>query len=303
MADLGAGAVKIGEPKDPHGNEEVTSGNFLLDNRIHDVGMVDPGADAVWVGESSGNVIAHNEISNAFHSGIAVGWTWGYLQTAAYSNLIEFNNIHDIGRGVMGDLGCVYLLGVQPGTVVRNNYCHDVTRSDTSYGGWGFYTDEGSSRIVIENNVALHTEDAGFHHHYGQDDLVRNNIFAFGKNSQLRRTSEEAGHSFDFEHNIVIWDSGTLLEGAWTDNQFHFDDNLYFHAGGGGSSDIKFGNLSLAEWRKRGQDTHSLVADPLFVDPQNGNFALRSGSPAVTIGFKAIDLGTVGPRSERINPR
>jgi parallel beta-helix repeat protein len=296
MADLGAGGVKIGEPKDPNNYDEVTSGNIVSDNRIHDVGVVDPGADAVWIGESSGNTIAHNEIFNAYHSGIAVGWTWGYLPTAAHSNLIEFNNIHHIGRGVLGDLGCVYLLGVQPGTVVRNNFCHDVTHSDTSYGGWGIYTDEGSSNIVIENNVVFRTQDAGFHQHLGQNNIIRNNIFALGETSQLRRTDEEAGHSFDFEHNIVVWESGTLLDQEWKDNNFHFDYNLYFYAGSGGSSAIRFGDLSFKEWQKRGQDIHSIIANPLFVDLQKGDFSLRPDSPALKIGFKAIDLSEVGPR-------
>ena len=62
---------------------------MVSDNRIHDVGVVDPDADAVWVGLSSGNTIAHNEILNVYQSAIAVGWTWGYLPTAAYFNLIE----------------------------------------------------------------------------------------------------------------------------------------------------------------------------------------------------------------------
>lgn len=296
LSDLGGGGVKIGEPKDPNSDDEVTSGNIISDNRIHDVGVVDPGADAVWIGESSGNTIAHNEIYNTYHSGIALGWTWGYLPTAAYANVIEFNQIHDIGLAMMGDLGCVYTLGVQPGTVIRNNVCHDVTRSDTSYGGWGIYADEGSSKILIENNLIYRTQDAAFHQHYGQNNIIRNNIFALGKNSQLRRTDDEAAHSFDFEHNIVYWSEGSLLDEAWKDNNFHFDNNLYFYAVAGGDSAIKFGDLSFEEWQKRGQDVHSLIADPLFVDPAKGNFSLRPDSPALKIGFLPFDLSGVGPR-------
>ncbi len=309
MADLGAGAVKIGETGDPSDSDEATTGNIVSDNRIHDGGAVDPGADAIWVGLSSGNTIAHNEVFNFYHSGIAVGWTWGYRPSATYSNVIEFNHIHDVGRGVMGDLGCVYLLGVQPGTVVRNNFCHDIARSDISYGGWGIYTDEGSSRIVIENNVVFRTQDGGFHQHYGQNNIVRNNIFALGQTSQLRRTKDEAGHSFDFEHNIVWWESGVLLDQAWKDNNFHFDHNLYFYSGSGGSSAIRFDNLSFQQWQKRGQDVHSVVADPLFVDSKladlssvdsaNRDFSLRPKSPALKIGFKPIDLSQVGPRAKR----
>jgi parallel beta-helix repeat protein len=299
MADLGAGAVKIGETGDPQDSNQATTGNIVSDNRIHDGGAVDPGADAIWVGLSSRNTIAHNEVFNFYHSGIAAGWTWGYSPSATYSNVIEFNHIHHVGGGVMGDLGCLYLLGVQPGTVLRNNFCHDVTRSDISYGGWGIYTDEGSSRIVIENNVIFRTQDGGFHQHDGQNNIVRNNIFAMGHTSQLRRTKEESGHSFDFEHNIVLWESGVLLDQAWKDNNFHFDNNLYFYSGSGGGSAIRFGNLSFQQWQKRGQDIHSVIADPLFVDSASSDFSLRPDSPALKMGFKPIDLSKVGPRVKR----
>ena len=99
--------------------------------------------------------------------------------------------------------------------------------------------------------------------------------------------------SFSFEHNIVYWKEGTLLDpdGKWDDDQFHFDYNLYYQAGG---QPIQFGKESLAEWQKRGQDVHSLVADPLFVDPEHGDFTLMSGSPATKIGFKPIDMSQVG---------
>jgi hypothetical protein len=293
MTDLGAGGVKIGDPEVPSDDRETTSGNLVSDNHIHDIGLVYPAAVGIWIGQSGGNTIAHNEINDTFYTAISVGWTWGYGPTAARDNILEFNSLHDIGRGLLSDMGCIYTLGVQPGTVERNNLCHDVTRYVHGYGGWGLYTDEGSSNILLENNVVYRAEDGAFHQHYGRENVVRNNILAFGQTAEIRRTRQEPHTSFTFEHNIVCWELGALLDGDWDDNNYRFDNNLYFRAGG---QPFQFGKWSFQEWKKRGQDGHSLIADPLFVDPENADFSLKPGSPTAQVGFQAIDLSQVGPR-------
>ena len=43
-------------------------------------------------------------------------------------------------------------------------------------------------------------------------------------------------------------------------------------------------------------DAESVVADPLFVDPENGDFTLKPESPALKLGFRPIDVSIVGPR-------
>jgi hypothetical protein len=39
----------------------------------------------------------------------------------------------------------------------------------------------------------------------------------------------------------------------------------------------------------------------LFVNPDNFNFGLKPGSPALKLGFEQIDVTTVGPRG-RVGP-
>jgi len=41
-------------------------------------------------------------------------------------------------------------------------------------------------------------------------------------------------------------------------------------------------------------DTHSLLADPMFVDPENGDYRVKPESPALKLGFKNFDLDGVG---------
>lgn len=181
-------------------------------------------------------------------------------------------------------------------TVEKNNVCHDVTRY--KYGGWGIYTDEGSSDILIEDNMVYRCEDGGFHQNYGEANVLRNNIFALGDTAQLCRTREENHLSFTFRHNIVYWKDGKLLNGGWENNQYRFDKNVYYNVSG---NPVRFLNWSFNNWQKRGQDIHSLIANPLFADPGRGDFSLEAGSPALKMGFKPINASTVGPRSQKLH--
>jgi parallel beta-helix repeat protein len=164
-----------------------------------------------------------------------------------------------------------------------------------TYGGWGYYPDEGSSDMLIENNIAYRCKSAGFHQHYGRENMVRNNIFALNHQYTLMRTRPEPHISFTFEHNIFYWDEGRPLGSNWTGENYRMNRNLYCDARGG---KLQLAGKSWEEWQKSGQDRDSIVADPLFVDVGNFNFKLRLNSPALKLGFRQIDMSTVGPRPE-----
>lgn len=289
--DMGAGGVKIGETGRRTEEADQNYENTISDNEIHNLGLVYPAAIGVWVAQSSRNNISHNDIHDLFYTAISVGWTWGYAANSCNHNIIEFNHLYNIGKGVLSDMGAIYTLGVQAGTVIRNNLIHDVT--SFTYGGWGIYPDEGSSDLVIENNIVYRTKSAGFHQHYGANNVVRNNVFALGSEYQLMRTRAEDHVSFTFDRNIVYFDSGMLLGSNWTGGQFHMNHNIYWDARG---NPIRPAGKSWEEWIASGQDTDSLIADPLFAGPSSGNFKLSPKSPAWNLGWKAIDMSTVGPR-------
>ncbi|MHB8520669.1 MAG: right-handed parallel beta-helix repeat-containing protein [Limisphaerales bacterium] len=298
MTDLGAGGVRLGEPDVRQDPFDLTHSNEITDNRIHHLGRVFAPAVGVLILQSGQNLVAHNEIYDLFYTAVSVGWTWGYRETPCRDNIVEFNHMHDIGQWMLSDMGAVYTLGIQRGTVVRNNLIHDV--NSFTYGGWGLYPDEGSSYIVLENNVVYRTKSAGFHQHYGRENIVRNNIFAFGKEHQLMRTRVEPHVSFTFEHNIVYFDSGDLLGSNWSGENFKMNDNLYFDARPGATpASMKFAGATWEQWQQRGQDVHSMIAEPRFVAPQKFDFQLQSGSPAFQLGFHPIDLRSVGVRKRK----
>ena len=288
MTDLGAGGVKI-RPEIREKKAEQTYSNEITNCHIHNLGNLYKEAVGIWIGQSYDNRVDQNYIHDCYFVGISVGETWGYERSLAKNNTVEFNHIHHVGLRsdgdgpLLNDKGAIYSLGVQPGTVIRSNLIHDIDAFN--YGGWGIYLDAGSSQIVVENNLVYRTRDGGFHLHYGKENVVQNNIFAFGKLAQIRRSVRDPHLSFTFERNIVYWSNGKLLEGKWDNFNFAFDYNLYWQVGGG---EIRFVGFSWEEWQAKGMDEHSIIAEPLFIAPEAGDFRLKPNSPAFELGFQLI---------------
>jgi len=225
LRDLGAGGVKIW-----HGCRR----NVVSDCEIANGGLVYPAGVGILIGKSSGNRIERNHIHDLFYSGISVGWTWGYGEGDAYANLIEGNHIHHIGKGLLSDMGGIYLLGPAPGTRLRYNRIHDITCR--RYGGWGIYTDEGSSDVLIECNLAFNVDRNPFNQHYGRNNRVVNNIFAYGGDAVLSYSKQEPHLGVTFERNILVSRGKPILRKAkttgWTVQQTIFQHNLFWREDG-----------------------------------------------------------------------
>jgi hypothetical protein len=316
IADIGAGGVKV-DGSDAAGDpRRRTSSVAVTDNHVHAIGRVFPSAIGVLVRHAADVAIAHNHIHDTFYTAISVGWVWGYGPTVTQAVRVERNHIHDLGQGILSDMGGVYTLGIQPGSVVRGNLIHGVHAA--GYGGWAIYPDEGSSHIVIEDNVAFDTTGHVFHQHYGNENTVRNNVLAFGGEGILAlsrgpaHNGGSAALAFTFERNILVSDGRPLVASGLSDEAaaaarrpFLSDLNLFWDVSGapvalGDGRGAGKGGLrktyDLAGWQALGLDRHSIAADPRFVDLGARDFRLAPDSPALALGFRPIDLSAVGPR-------
>ncbi len=281
--DLGGGGIKIGEPDmndrippDENGivhdqPSEETHDIDITDNEIHDGGKVFHQALGIFVGQCFNIHIAHNHIHDLYKNAVSVGWTWNYGKSLARGNIIEWNHIHDIGKNWFNDGGAIYTLGIQPGTIIRDNLMHDI--GSVVYGGRGVYLDQASTGILVERNIALRTTGGGFAQTFGKDNIVRNNIFALAKTAELEPSGggfPNEVNTFLFEHNIIYWaPPATVLRDKWVprDNNIVMRQNLYWQVGGG---EFNIGTNNFTAWQARGKDEGSMVGDPLFADPDKG---------------------------------
>ncbi|MEN6521919.1 MAG: right-handed parallel beta-helix repeat-containing protein [Armatimonadota bacterium] len=303
VRDAGGGGIKIGNEEIitrwsvgqirlSNGGEVPPIATTVIDCTIRDCGHIFPSAIGIWIANSGWNRIIHNHIFNCNYTGISCGWTWGYDQTRTVCNRIEYNHIHHINhKEILSDNGGIYTLGIQPGTTVKSNVIHDI--SCYGYGAWGIYPDEGSSEILVENNLVYGTKKNAFFVHYGRDILVRNNIFANSREEHLGLGLQESHRSTVFCGNIVIPANGRIAVLDWPQAHFTVTGNLYWPLDG---SPLSFNGKTLEQMQENGQNTDAQVADPLFEDAAGEGFSLRPDSPAYSIGFKPFDWRLAGSR-------
>ena len=290
FADLAGGAVKIGEPvRGAVPIKHKTTSNEISHNHIHDCGQVWKGCVGIWVGPADGTRIAHNHIHDMPYSGMSVGWTWGAAPSGAHHNIIEHNHIHDVIQS-MSDGGGIYTLGLQPGTVIRNNVIHDCPGWQPRRWAEGIYMDSGSSEMLIENNVVSRVASHGIKIGYGNRNIVRNNIFALASGPMIFLSQKRCEDNL-IERNVFILKRETVARTPST-KIARFRRNLYYHTDGETAQFAK--DTTLRKWFSTGRDKNSLAADPGFADIDKGDFSLKPDSPALKIGFKPLKVPPVG---------
>lgn len=297
--EIGANAVFI------HGDFVVpatTKDINVTDCHINKYGRIFNNAIGVLLTHAIDCNITNNEIHDGWYTGISVGWNWGYADNPTNNINISNNLIYNIGNGWLSDMGAIYTLGIQPDTVIRGNVIYNVGCDEGryGYGGWGVYLDEGSSGILVENNLVYDCSSETFHQHYGKDNVVRNNIFAFGGEGAFLITRKEDHNSLTLTNNILVVDNALIHPFTPEKDQFIDDSNLYWDYTNGGnvySGDSLgfFERMTLVIMTAKGYYNNAVYADPLFRDAANRDFTLAENSPALETGFEPFEYnaGTI----------
>jgi len=292
LFDLGAGGVSIGtEWADDHTPANHAFNCVAENNLIAYGGRVHPAGVGVFIGNAASNLVTRNTIHDFYYSPVSVGWKWMPGPSPSHANEVSWNHLYNYGQGRLSDMGGIYTLGEQPGTVLSHNLIHDTHRA--RYGAWGIYFDSASSHIRAVSNIVFRCEDGGFMlSGMGKSNTVENNIFALGAKNQLYLSSgNEHFHTSTLARNIIYWedDSEPFLFGT-PDHRLAFAGNLYWRTVAPDA--ITFGGGGIGKWRER--DAGAAVADPRFTAPRDGDFTLRPDTPAKALGFQPFSLAAAG---------
>ncbi|MCX7721872.1 MAG: right-handed parallel beta-helix repeat-containing protein [Verrucomicrobiae bacterium] len=162
--DIGGNGIQLGKfsdpgiethlPYNPADDREVCARIRIANNFVTDTANEDWGCVGICVGFAREVTIAHNEVSNTSYTGISVGWGWTRATNCMRDNIIHANHIHHVATR-MCDTAGIYTLSCQPGTVISENFIHDIHMSPYVHdpNHWFYiYLDEGSSYITVRDN-------------------------------------------------------------------------------------------------------------------------------------------------------
>ncbi len=285
--------------------------NIISYNHIHNCGEVFHSAVGINI-DDGGGLISHNLIHDISQSGVyGRHWATDYQERERRNQkqalIIEYNEIYNVMQKINDGAG-IFIR--DSNIIIRNNVIHDVYSYGKGTPGWGIYLGCETRDTRVENNLVYRTTE-GLHVWYSNRNItIENNIFVDGELSLVNANNpkDRSHENIKFIRNIFYYtrlDADLFKIDKERSAPAVSDYNIFWNPGGCiWLNPVIYGIRGCAyfeEWQKRGFDTHSIVKDPLFVDKANDDYSLRQDSPAFKLGFKPIDISTVGLRDGKPN--
>lgn len=254
-------------------------------------------------GRELGRTIRRHEI-HSLPGKLTIDDVRPYLHT--HDNLIEYNEIHH-AMEKMGDGNAIYIRGAGAGNVIRRNYIHHLVAPIIMQ--CAVRTDGGQMDTLFAENLIYKCTSQGMM--LKLNTRCENNIVADiiapprGYYLSLREgpmTGATIKRNILYStHNETEFINVLPVKGGQGEDRrgrmvariedLEIDHNIYFC-----SAKPELAEETLAHNRSKGADAHSRAVDPMFVDPENGDFRFKSSSPALKMGIIPIDFSKIGLR-------
>jgi hypothetical protein len=258
---------------------------------MFNLGLVEKQSAGVELSMCQSITVSHNTIYDVPRAGINVSeGTWG-------GHVIEYNDVFNTVKE-SGDHGSFNSWGRDRywhpdkkvlDSIVENNYelaLADVVKPIIIQNnrmrcdhGWDIDLDDGSSNYIIRNNLCL---NGGIKLREGVNRIVENNILinnTFHPHVWFKNSNDV------FRHNIVSTGYLPVNIKVWGKET---DYNIFPDS------------VSLKAAQDRGTDKNSVYGRLDFVNPKVGDFRLKNGSPAFTVGFKNFPMDSFGVVSPKL---
>lgn len=247
------------------------SGNFVHDNNNIGIGFIgyegvssDANQDYARNGVCCSNIVWNITASGNASEGNQYDAD-GIYSDGGSNVLIELNIVHNCDIGV--EMTSEHKGHAAEACVCRDNLIWSNYTTGISIGGYSTAVGRTMNCVITHNTL------------YHNDTL---------QSGTGEMELQYAPVTNTITHNIFVANSQDLLiSDAFTQNTNNtLDWNLYFSPGGSTNSTWQWKNVNytgFSAW-KAANDTHSIFADPLFIDTSNANFHLSFYSPAINAG-------------------
>ncbi|MBT4821020.1 MAG: signaling protein [Lentisphaerae bacterium] len=271
--------------------EDYPADSAVEDCLIHGIGRVERQPAGVQISMSRGITVRDTSIYDCARAGINVSeGTWGghliercdvfdtVLETHDHGSFNSWGRDRywrsdhlDASQKAADEAPELPFVDAVETTVIRNSRW----RCDH---GWDIDLDDGSSNYEITNNLMLSGGlklREGFRRHAWNNITVNN---GFHPHVWFNNSQDEV-----FANIFMAAHRGARMPSEIAKGK-RVDGNLFFT----GIPDTK------ERFVQFGWDVTSVEADPLFVDPTDGDFRVRKGSPALDIGFVNFPMDQFG---------
>lgn len=301
----------------------------ISNNLIHDIGVFGKQTAGVFMAMSMKNTISHNHIHHVPRAAVCINGPYWGGHIIEYNDIHD--TVQETGdHGSFNSWGRGHCFhpdqnGIkvphEPGdpewdprftTIIRNNRFREDPFQASFISGdnnLGIDMDDNSAFYHVYNNLCI---GVGVQNRTGAYHLTENNIFINPQDLMCYHIVFENNHYKLVRNILVISDKFDNFTDQWGDNFYQVlyppargpwfeqcDFNVFFNERGPFSAHVTFRGASaeeysLEKWRELGMDRNSVLADPLFVDPANGDYRVKPESPALKLGFKNFDMGKFG---------
>lgn len=160
--------------------EKQSTGVAIWNNLITRVGQDYSNGGGILAHNVRGLIVEHNLIHDMPYSGMQIGDQSGggkrrLVNVGCGDNRIRFNHVHHCMQ-LHDDGGGIYTLGgIQSGTVIAENYVHDIKRSEWAGNYWvdAIYMDNATSGILVADNVVAGSQAA--ERNFSRGNTLRDN--------------------------------------------------------------------------------------------------------------------------------